>query len=95
MDWRDNAACRGVDPRLFDPLSGQERRAHSNPLAHARVRQALAVCQGCPVRAVCDASADESGEVGVWGAEYRSTPSTVRSTSGASLQGRQGKRAAA
>ena len=39
--WRDLAACRGEDPRLFFPATGDP------------VRQARAICAACPVRIAC------------------------------------------
>ncbi len=54
--WRAQAACRGLDVRLFYPDSG----THSAP--------ALRVCASCPVRAACLEHALDAGEChGVWG----------------------------
>lgn len=58
-DWRDDAACRGVDPELFfDPK---------------REEQAFQVCDGCQVRTRCLEYAESLGNYagyplqGVWG----------------------------
>lgn len=56
--WMDRAACRGVDPDLFHPDRG----------ANLVMREAKAVCAGCPVRARCLHYALETREIyGVWG----------------------------
>lgn len=59
--WTDLAACRGVDPELFFPVSV------TGP-ALDQVTEAKKVCAGCPVVADCLAWALRAGEpVGVWG----------------------------
>ncbi len=45
--WRDRAACRAVDPELFQPS------VESGPVYDAQVAEAKAVCGGCPVRETC------------------------------------------
>lgn len=46
-DWRDRAACFGLDPELFFPMQG--------PTAGETVRQAKKVCwNDCPVRQECE-----------------------------------------
>jgi len=52
------AACRGADPALFFPASGDVETESA----------AVAICAGCPVRAVCYARAVQNGERhGIWG----------------------------
>jgi hypothetical protein len=46
-NWRDRAACRSVDPELFQPST------ESGPAHDAQVAEAKAVCAGCPVRRTC------------------------------------------
>lgn len=41
LTWMRHAACKGLDPNLFFPSTGEDPR------------QALAVCAGCPVKAPC------------------------------------------
>lgn len=53
--WRDQAACRGLDPELFFPSSGQ------------RIAEPLAVCRTCPVRTDCLEYALEHERNGIWG----------------------------
>jgi WhiB family redox-sensing transcriptional regulator len=54
--WQDRAACFGVDPDLFFPISEEE----AGP--------ALAFCNACPIRQECLAWALKNGErYGVWG----------------------------
>ncbi len=56
-DWHREAACRDVpDPDVFYPSSGQTGD------------KAKAICQECPVRAVCLEWALDTGEAfGIWG----------------------------
>jgi hypothetical protein len=50
VDWRQQAACRGADPHLFDALSEEERRVcGSYPDSLERIQQARSFCAGCPV----------------------------------------------
>ena len=61
MDWPHLAACRGVDPELFFPVS------RLGP-ALDQVEQAKAVCRRCPVQSPCLAFALGTGaDSGVWG----------------------------
>lgn len=54
--WQDQAACYGVDPDVFFPVSEEE----AGP--------ALAYCTGCAQRTDCLAWALKNGErYGVWG----------------------------
>jgi WhiB family redox-sensing transcriptional regulator len=54
--WRDDAACRGIDPELFFPTRGGD------------TRQPRAVCADCPVRTDCLEHAITTNEkVGIWG----------------------------
>lgn len=46
-DWRDAAACRGVDPELFFPT------ATSGPALAEQEAAATAMCRRCPVLARC------------------------------------------
>jgi WhiB family transcriptional regulator, redox-sensing transcriptional regulator len=60
-DWRDDAACRDVDPELFFPVG------NAGP-ARLQIVQAKRVCARCPVRTPCLEWALASGqEAGVWG----------------------------
>jgi Transcription factor WhiB len=54
-----DAACRGADPALFFPQPGDTEAEAA----------AVAICMGCPARAVCYAGAVQRGEgYGIWGA---------------------------
>lgn len=56
-DWREAAACIGVDDKIFFP------EAVRNSGAHAK-----AICAGCPVRTTCLNHALDTGEeYGIWG----------------------------
>ena len=57
-DWRDVAACRGIDPELFYIPGDSE----------AKSAPAVRVCDGCPVAEQCLGWALKHGEDhGVWG----------------------------
>lgn len=43
VDWRELAACRGLDPDLFHPRRGDK----------AGYMKAKSICEGCPVRWQC------------------------------------------
>lgn len=55
--WFNDAACTGMDPNVFFPLTTSK----SDQAA------ALAVCARCPVTDLCLAYALEHDEPGVWG----------------------------
>jgi WhiB family redox-sensing transcriptional regulator len=56
LTWRNRAACRGVDPDVFYPVSDEEAEV------------AKAVCVQCPVREACLEYALANRERdGVWG----------------------------
>ncbi|MGY5048253.1 WhiB family transcriptional regulator [Streptomyces sp. 900105755] len=63
-DWRDNSACsqRGVDPDVF----------HATEADHAALREARAVCAGCPTRVACLTSAYQEHDE--WGIRAGLTP---------------------
>lgn len=52
--WKVEALCSGADPDLWYPGKGES------------IKQAVAVCQACPVQIEClEAGLDE--EFGIWG----------------------------
>lgn len=53
-DWQNEAACIGSDPDLFFPERGES------------VREAKAICRGCPVRAEC-LEHGMGEKFGIWG----------------------------
>jgi WhiB family transcriptional regulator, redox-sensing transcriptional regulator len=55
--WRKRAACRGIDPEVFYPVSDEDE-----------AWEAKAICAQCPVRQACleYALANRERE-GVWG----------------------------
>ena len=54
--WRQRAACRGVDPNIFYPVSDDD------------AEEAKAVCSSCPVRQAClEYSLAAREREGVWG----------------------------
>lgn len=68
-DWQRLANCRDADPAIFfpEPIRGRL----SEPRLRREVGEALAVCDGCPVRVACllYARAFET-TYGVWGGRY-------------------------
>lgn len=61
MDWRERAACLGVDAEIFFPVNT------AGPIAAADLRAAKAVCARCPVRRQCLSWAMSMNVVGIWG----------------------------
>lgn len=56
LAWRQKAACRGVDPDIFYPVTEED------------AEEAKAICAGCPARQTCLEWAITSRERdGVWG----------------------------
>jgi WhiB family redox-sensing transcriptional regulator len=54
--WRQRAACRGVEPEIFYPISEEE------------AEEAKAICDACPVQETCLEYALSNRERdGVWG----------------------------
>ncbi|MGH9207265.1 MAG: WhiB family transcriptional regulator [Acidimicrobiales bacterium] len=54
--WRQNAACRGIDPAIFYPPSDEE------------AEEAKAICYQCPVRQPClEHALTHRERDGVWG----------------------------
>jgi WhiB family redox-sensing transcriptional regulator len=54
-DWHEVAACKGLPTAVFFPGVGET------------TTRAVSVCEGCPVRLECYATAVLWGEEGVWG----------------------------
>lgn len=65
QDWREQAACRHMDPAIFHPQGGTGRSAM------VLVREAKAICANCPVEDDCLEYALRvetiGSEAGVWG----------------------------
>jgi WhiB family transcriptional regulator, redox-sensing transcriptional regulator len=60
-DWRDHAACSGLDPDPFFPVS-------TSGASLTEIEAARRVCQRCPVTTPCPALAPDLGQVsGIWG----------------------------
>lgn len=57
-EWRDLAACRGMDTEIFFPENGDS----------AGLALAKGICAGCPVREECfELSVEVAAKHGVWG----------------------------
>ena len=60
-DWRDQAACSGLDPDLFFPVS-------ASGASRTDIEAARHICQRCPVMTPCLRWALDLGQVsGIWG----------------------------
>jgi WhiB family redox-sensing transcriptional regulator len=56
MVWKQLAACRGVEPEIFYPVTDEE------------AEEAKAICAACPVREMClDFALGNRERDGVWG----------------------------
>lgn len=65
--WKAEAACTGADPDVFFPERG------------ASVREARAICRGCPVRIECLDFALENRELfGIWGGKTEKERRSLR-----------------
>ena len=62
-DWRDAAACAGMDPELWFPVCEQPRMKSEQQ----RLRLALDTCASCAVQAECLEFAMRTGQLGIWG----------------------------
>lgn len=55
-NWRQRAACRGIDPSIFYPATDEE------------ADEAKGICASCPVRQTClEHSLTSREREGVWG----------------------------
>lgn len=64
--WRTRAACRGTDVSLWFPAPAART---ASVLELRRVRDAKAICEGCPVQQEClDYALGHTIWHGVWGA---------------------------
>ena len=60
-DWRQQAACRSLDPDLFFPVS-------TSGASLSDIEAAKRICQCCPVMTACLRRALDLGQVsGIWG----------------------------
>lgn len=56
LTWRHHAACRGIDPEVFHPVSEED------------AEEAKAICTLCPVRPQClEYALGNREREGVWG----------------------------
>lgn len=56
LAWRERAACRGVDPDIFYPVSEED------------AEEAKAICRSCAVREAClEYALSRRERDGVWG----------------------------
>lgn len=63
-DWRNQAACKGLDPEIFFSSDAFESKQEKDE----REVAAKAVCAACPVREQCLDYALRAGErYGIWG----------------------------
>lgn len=69
-DWRSIASCKGVDPKVFFPKSGNSKG----------MNLALSICLNCPVKAEC-LKANLWEPDGVWGGTSAKQRSRIRAKS--------------
>lgn len=82
--WREEAACRGVDPNVFFPDRGDT----------FGVRAAKAICAGCPVRTDClDYAITYAERTGIWGGKSERERRELRRTRAHSIDRRYRRRA--
>jgi len=61
-DWTKQSLCSQIDPELWFPLRKRD----------PRIREAVSICQQCPVINECRAYADEiDADYGIWAGELR------------------------
>ena len=63
LEWRSQAACRGMDTRIFFPDKG------GTPPPKGELSQAKKVCATCPVKTECFLESNHafSNRCGIWG----------------------------
>jgi WhiB family redox-sensing transcriptional regulator len=72
VNWREDAACRHVDPDMFFPVG------MTGP-ALRQIDEAKRICRTCPVRAPCLAWALENEVTsGVWGGATENERRSIR-----------------
>lgn len=60
-DWRDDAACRDHDPETWFPIG------ETGTGTKLQIKEAIAVCAGCPVIEACEQFAADTNQVeGIW-----------------------------
>jgi WhiB family redox-sensing transcriptional regulator len=71
MSWRKEAACRGHSSDLFfppDPLDDEDEDGPRRRETRRMYRQAIRICNSCPVRQEClDYALDFPEPYGMWG----------------------------
>lgn len=60
--WAVRAACRGMTPKLFFPVEGE----NAQEVRH-REAKAKKICDGCPVRGPCLDAGMARDDYGIWG----------------------------
>lgn len=75
--WQARAACQNAPRTLFISATDGDNDA-SEP--HYPTRDALRLCERCPVRAECYAHAELNNEWGIWGGTTRYQRSLLRRT---------------
>lgn len=72
--WTLEANCRGTDPEIFFPIRKRGTGLHNEKLnqdLRMRVREAVAVCEDCPVKRQCYSRAVAYRvQDGIWGGVF-------------------------
>jgi WhiB family transcriptional regulator, redox-sensing transcriptional regulator len=90
LSWQEAGACRDADLTLFfSPDGDDDGSAERAAERRRRLRQAIQICQECPVRQVCRRYALEHGEkFGVWGGLTETERRRIRSRAFEAAQSR-------
>lgn len=90
-DWRNWAACRGMNPNLFvmniKYMNRKKIKKYEKLLAKD-LEQGLKVCEECPVKEPCKVLGEERKDQGViYGGEYRPFELAIRNSSTVRVNG--------
>jgi WhiB family redox-sensing transcriptional regulator len=94
LNWQEAGACRDADLRLFFSPDGDDATSTERAVERRRrIREAIRICEQCPVRQVCRRYALENGEkFGVWGGLTETERRRLRSQAQEQAHGRPGDR---
>jgi len=67
MSWMEKALCKGQDQTYWFPKTATPKGGN---VSRRKIREAIATCEKCPVRAICLQSAIENNEEGIWGGHW-------------------------
>jgi WhiB family transcriptional regulator, redox-sensing transcriptional regulator len=66
-EWRASAACRGLDPEIFFPITTTTGASAATQLED-QIEAAKSICRTCPVQIEClEYALTTNQEAGIWG----------------------------